>query len=338
MAVAIPKDIEKLFDEEWSESIEATECHMMYSDYNPTIPEFQTAKEYFEYYYECQRANFNDKANKALAFAVELDPRNPDYLREYAKTGYTNKKFWYLNKPTIYDPREAVNLLIELENNNPQNYIIRANLYRSTKEEHKFAIEDIITAIKLGLNNTETYELLGDFYAEAEDIEMALKAYSYAIELTTKPSNLYLKKANLYFAFKKDTEAFYNVNQSLYYDKKNADAEYLKYKIYLKYGKTLDAKYALIHSLDESSFKNETWHRLSALAEMHHNDKEYKEEIKILNKLIAMHSTYYFKADYSWQKIKALFLSFRLLEIIPTYIFMIKMKFEDFKLGFTSIE
>ena len=97
MAVAIPKDIEKLFDEEWSESIEATECHMMYSDYNPTIPEFQTAKEYFEYYYECQRANFNDKANKALAFAVELDPRNPDYLREYAKTGYTNKKFLYLN-------------------------------------------------------------------------------------------------------------------------------------------------------------------------------------------------------------------------------------------------
>lgn len=78
--------------------------------------------------------------------------------------------------------------------------------------------------------------------------------------------------------------------------------------------------------------------RLSALAEMHHNDKEYKEEIKILNKLIAMHSTYYFKADYSWQKIKALFLSFRLLEIIPTYIFMIKMKFEDFKLGFTPIE
>ena len=234
MAVAVPEDLEKLFSEEWGESIEETECHMMYSDYNPTIPEFKTAKEYFEYYYECQRANFRDKANKALAFAVELDPRNPDYLREYAKTGYTNKKFWYLNKPTIYDPREAVNLLIELENNNPQNYIIRANLYRSTKEEHKFAIEDIITAIKLGLNNTETYELLGDFYAEAEDIEMALKAYSYAIELTTKPSNLYLKKANLYFAFKKDKEAFYNVNQSLYYNKKNADAEYLKYKIYLK--------------------------------------------------------------------------------------------------------
>lgn len=87
---------------------------------------------------------------------------------------------------------------------------------------------------------------------------LAKDLISIIIELTTKPSNIYLKKANLYFAFKKDKEAFYNVNQSLYYDKKNADAEYLKYKIYLKYGKTLDAKYALIHSLDESSFKNET--------------------------------------------------------------------------------
>ena len=45
MAVAVPEDLEKLFSEEWGESIEETECHMMYSDYNPTIPEFKTAKD-----------------------------------------------------------------------------------------------------------------------------------------------------------------------------------------------------------------------------------------------------------------------------------------------------
>lgn len=338
MTIVIPKDIEKLFNEEWSEAIEATECHMMFSEYNPTIPEFQTAKEYFEYYYECQRANFKDKANKALAYAVELDSRNPKYLKEYARTGYTNKRFWYTDKPTIYDPRKAANLLIELENDNPHNYIIRAILYRGFGEDHKCAIEDIITAIKLGLNDSKTYELLGDFYADAEEYEMAFKAYSYAIEITTECSNLYLKKANLYFDLKKDKEAFYNVNQSLYYDENNTDAHYLKYQIYLKYGKTLDAKYALKDSLKVNNFQDDTWHRLSSLAEMHHRDKEYKEEIDILNKLIAIKTTSYFRAEYSWQKIKALFWSFRLLEIIPAYIFMIKMKIEDFKLDFTSIE
>jgi len=338
MVVVIPKDIEKLFNEEWSEAIEETECHMMYSDYNPTIPEFLTAKEYFDYYYECQRANFRDKANKALAYAVELDPRNPEYLREYARTGYSNKKFWYTDKPAIYDPRKAVNLLIELENNNPYNYIIRANLYRGSRDEHRCAIEDIITAIKLGLNDSKTYELLGDFYADVKDYEMAFKAYSYAIEITTNCSNLYLKKANLYFELKNDKEAFYNVNQSLYYDENNTDAHYLKYQIYLKYGKTLDAKFELKDSLKVDTFKDDTWHRLSSLAELHHKDKEYKEEIDILNKLIAIKTTYYFRAEYAWQKIKALLLSFRLLEIIPVYIFMIKMKIEDFKLGFTPIE
>lgn len=338
MTVPISEDLKKIFEDEWTESMMEFHSHLDYSDYNPTLPALQTAKEYFDFYYYCQRANFKDKANKALAMAVELDPRNLDYLREYAKTGYTNKKFWYLDNSTIYDPKKAVNLLIELENDNPQNYIIRANLYRNTKDEHKFAIEDIITAIKLGLNNSETYELLGDFYAETNNVDNALKAYSYAIELTTECSNLYLKKANLYFALKKDKEAFYNANQSLYYDNENADAHYLKYKIYSKYGKSWEAKCALEHSLKEDMFKNVIWHRLSALAEIYHSDKDYKKEIDVLNKLIAMHSTSYFKAEYSWKKINALLLSFKLMDVIPTYIFMIKMKIENRLLDFVPIE
>jgi len=324
-------DVIKLFNAEFDESIKETDCMMINIDYNPEIPSLNTAKEYFELYYLYQRANFKDKANKALAMAVKLEPRNIDYLREYAATGYKNKAYHHWNEREIYDPIKAANLLIELEGNNPHNYLIRAHLYQHWSKREQ-AIDDIITAIKLGLNDSKIYEMLGDIYAEDLQYEMAVKSYTHAINLSVCNSNLYLKRGNVFFDMENDKEAFYNANQSLYYNPENTEAHYLKYQIYSKYNYSSFAIISLEKSLKKNIFKSEDEHRLSLLADSYHKGKIYKNEIKYLNILLAFEDEYKsLQVSSLKRKLKALFLSFRLFEVLPVFLFLLKAQWKKLR-------
>ena len=333
------KTLQDFFEEEKREEMCEVHYHLFEREDFLELPILETAKEYFELYKQYQQVNAKEKALLAIKKALELDETNEKLLFECINLSCNQQNFFSKTHYKIIDPITAISYLIEQDINNPHLYITRAKLkekpqssYFWEKENTKNTIKDIKTAIKLGLRDSNTYELLGDKYKEKNEHHNAIKSYRIALKKDCCNSILYSKLAEEYYNVENDIAAFINANKSLFYNNNNSDAYHIKSLIYQRNNKTFEAKYELENAIEyetDSSKKSWKYHELPRLL---HKLKEYKEEIEVLDRLIRQE---YENEDlciiYLKQKIKAQFLSFRWLGIIPSFFLLLKMKYEEYQ-------
>ena len=90
--------------------------------YEPILPEFETAEEYFQYYEKCIRENKEETAKESLKKVVLMDENNERYLKEYAMYNYFyNARFCYDFSSDYWLMDSvfwALNKLIEINPNN----------------------------------------------------------------------------------------------------------------------------------------------------------------------------------------------------------------------------
>ena len=88
----------------------------------------------------------------------------------------------------------------------------------------------------------------------------------------------------------------------------------------------------------ETDLSKKLW-KYQSLPYILHELKEYKEEIEVLDKLIRLEYEHeIFCIEYLKQKIKAQFLSFRWIGIIPSFVLLLKMKYEEYQRSLIEIE
>lgn len=315
------------------------------------LPILETAKEYFELYKKYQTINAKEKALLAIKKALELEPTNKKLLFECVHLSCNQQNFFSKTHYEIIDPITAISYLIEQDINNPQLYITRAKLrekpsdgygyfqHKCQLESKKNTIKDIKTAIKLGLRDSKTYELLGDNYKERNEHNKAIKAYRIATKKDCCNSILYSKLAEEYYNVGNDIDAFFNANKSLFYNNNNSDAYYIKSLIYERNNKINEAKDELENAIEYETDSSEKLWKYSNLSILLHQLKEYKEEIEVLDKLIRQEYEYEdLCIIYLKRKIRAQFLSFKWIGIIPSFFLLLKMKYEEYKTSLIDIE
>lgn len=106
-------------------------------------------------------------------------------------SAFSNRGFVYLNVKLFGQAIKDFNRAIQLEPNEAQNYVYRAQCNRST--DKNLAISDFNKAVELAPKNSYVYVARGNFYEQdLKDFSNALADYTRAIELERRENELAL--------------------------------------------------------------------------------------------------------------------------------------------------
>ncbi len=106
-------------------------------------------------------------------------------------SAFSNRGFVYLNAKLFGQAIKDFNRAIQLEPNNAQNYVYRAQCNRPT--DKNLAISDFNKAVELAPKNSYVYVARGNFYEQdLKDFSNALADYTRAIELERRENELAL--------------------------------------------------------------------------------------------------------------------------------------------------
>lgn len=106
-------------------------------------------------------------------------------------SAFSNRGFVYLNAKLFGQAIKDFNRAIQLEPNNAQNYVYRAQCNRPT--DKNLAISDFNKAVELAPKNSYVYVARGNFYEQdLKDFSSALADYTRAIELERRENELAL--------------------------------------------------------------------------------------------------------------------------------------------------
>lgn len=316
--------------------------------YEPILPEFETAEEYFQYYEKCIRENKEETAKKSLKKVVHMDENNERYLKEYAMYNYFyNAQFCYVSISDYWLMDSvfwALNKLIEINPNNVEYHLFKAKAFNKIGKNEE-AINIMLNVIKLEPDNYQHYEILGDYYFSNKQSDKAIEYYSEAIKYNKYDSNLYFKRGNVYSVLENDVAALKDANVSLAYKPKNKDALHLKYEIYLKYIDEKNYDYSLEAISYINRVINETMRDkyyltkyLYESVELYYKIDDYERALENIDRLIQEEYILVFCINHIKKKIKILLKLHRYLQIIPTFILLLKKLKEERSDAFTPIE
>ena len=334
------KKIKEILSNEEKENCYGDELKKMISEcfrYS-NIPQKKSANEYYDLHCYYKKIGYENKAYHALYRALKLDIDNSKYIKEALAMRYCIRQEFSHDpeidrhaKQELMEKFDDINLatsLIEKEKNNPQNYILRAKEYAKRKN-YDLAVTDILSAINLGCDDWVTYELLGDHYMDNnKQCNLAIDAYSKAIEKSPFNPELYRKRGEAYFEKEYLLEALYDANQALYYDYCHKGALYLKHCICRYVNENNLMKKYIVQSMMPMEIEEDERDKYLLYLDYLRAAKNYKEELKILNYLLFVENKYeyHYLEEYLIRKIQVLAKLMKFLNIIPTAINLLNVK------------
>lgn len=329
--------MEELFKEDCYEE-ELHDYDLPPTEYDPVIPDLNTAEEYFQYYRDCTTKNKPKSARMALRKSLSMDTENQLYIREFAIAEYEyGKTFRSISGTDIPEKIiSCLNYIITKNEKDSEALFYRAKTYKFTGKTDE-AIKDIKSAIKLEPKNINYYEFLSEIYINKEEYNKAIETYDNIIKFETNNPKYYIKRGEVYFKSDNDEQALKDANKALFFDSFNPDAFHLKYQIYDKYNKNWKALSYIERSIQHTQniFEREIWlaQKIDLLKKM----ERYEDVIENIDIILSYDCILQDRIYYLKQKIEILLKIHKYLPIIPAYISLLKTKYEEYEFEKTPI-
>jgi tetratricopeptide (TPR) repeat protein len=172
------------------------------------------------------------EAVKSLSDLLKREPENEIYLRALASA-----------QSSMANPAgasAAYSQLINMETNDPELFMLRAECYRKTGEREK-AMTDITKYLTFDQESKTALRLAGKIESSAGNNLKALEYFSKNLQLHPNDPECYIDRGNSYFLSKSWQWAINDFSMSLDLDPYNSDAWLSKGIALVNSGKTEDA-------------------------------------------------------------------------------------------------
>ena len=226
-------------------------------------------------YYSNRARIYKKQQNYALALtdytqAISVDKENPRWYDERANC--------YIEKGDFTAALKDLDKAIALAPDDPVYYNNRAGFYTDYKNDYELALKDYATALKLSTDPAESSRTLNNratIYEGQEKFDLALEAYTKAIEIYPNYSLYYSNRARIYEQQGKLDDAQKDYSKAIELDPTNAFWYYSKGAFLENFmNKPYDAllDYTMAISLDsiETSY---LWHRGKLFSEKLNNQE-----------------------------------------------------------------
>gem|GEM_PF-2376607 len=229
----------------------------------------------YSLYYSNRARIYQKQQNYELALAdytqaISVDKENPRWYDERANC--------YIEKGDFTAALKDLDKAIALAPDDPVYYNNRAGFYTDYKNDYELALKDYATALKLSTDPAESSRTLNNratIYEGQEKFDLALEAYTKAIEIYPNYSLYYSNRARIYEQQGKLDDAQKDYSKAIELDPTNAFWYYSKGAFLENFmNKPYDAllDYTMAISLDsiETSY---LWHRGKLFSEKLNNQE-----------------------------------------------------------------
>jgi len=172
------------------------------------------------------------EAVKSFSDLLKREPENEKYLRALASAQSS------MSNPA--GASAAYSQLINMETDDPELFMLRAECYRKTGEREK-AMTDITKYLTFNQENKAALRLAGKIESSAGNNLKALEYFSQNLRLHPNDPECYIDRGNSYFLSKSWQWAINDFSMSLDLDPDNSEAWLSKGIALVNSGKTVDA-------------------------------------------------------------------------------------------------
>ena len=185
-----------------------------------------------DYYRRGRRAHDEGRYHKALEEYTKGIELEPDEPDNYIFRGLVYER---LNdeKKALQDYAEAIKIAPDLE----ICYFCRGDVYERIKD-YGNAIKDYTKAIELNPYDADYYDSCGRVYQKQEKYEEAIELFTKAIDLEPNMANYYCTRGKAYAGLKKYNEAIEDYSRAIEMDSKYALAYLYRSEAYRALGKS----------------------------------------------------------------------------------------------------